>query len=188
MEHEMEKERVCPVWIGYIMASPIRKLKHNPQTILSQYVKEGMNILDIGPGMGFLSIPAAKMTGNNGKVICVDLQEKMLNLLKKRASKKGLSEIIETRLCNADSLNITDLTDIDFALAFSVVHEVPNKKGLFTDIYNSLNKGGRLLFSEPAGHTTDHDFKLSLDIAKQVGFKEEESFDIKYQITKILMK
>jgi len=40
-----------------------------------------MTVLDIGCGMGFFSIPLAPMVGPNGKVIWVDMQEKMLQLL-----------------------------------------------------------------------------------------------------------
>lgn len=35
-------EQVCPVWIGYFLLSPLRKLFQNPNKILSPYVKDGM--------------------------------------------------------------------------------------------------------------------------------------------------
>ena len=92
---------VCPAWLGYFLASPIRKLIHPPQTILTPYVREGMTVLDIGCGMGFFSIPLAQMVGAAGKVICVDMQEKMLKRLEKRAQKAGVSARIETRLCSS---------------------------------------------------------------------------------------
>src|SRR5437867_3779272 len=84
----MEKRKksshsVCPWWIGYILASPVRKLMHNPHTILAPYVNKGMTVLDFGSAMGFFSIPLAQMVGPAGKVICVDMQEKMLERLKK---------------------------------------------------------------------------------------------------------
>jgi len=71
-------EKVCPVWVGYFLASPIRKLYQNPFDILRPYLKEGMKVIDIGSAMGFFSIPAAKMAGSSGKVICIDLQKKCL--------------------------------------------------------------------------------------------------------------
>ncbi|MBW1867352.1 MAG: methyltransferase type 11, partial [Deltaproteobacteria bacterium] len=40
-------EHVCPVWVGYLLASPLRKIFQNPDKILSDYVKEGMKVLDI---------------------------------------------------------------------------------------------------------------------------------------------
>ena len=41
-------KHVCPVWVGYLLASPLRKLFHNPKKILGPYVEEGMKVLDIG--------------------------------------------------------------------------------------------------------------------------------------------
>ena len=120
-------EDVCPFWVGYLLASPIRKLMQNPVKILTPYVKNNMTVLDIGSAMGFFSLPLTEMVGSNGKVICVDLQEKMLQRLKVRAQKKNLLERIETRLCNQDSLCLNGLNNkIDFALAFAMVHEVPD--------------------------------------------------------------
>jgi ubiquinone/menaquinone biosynthesis C-methylase UbiE len=56
-------ERVCPFWVGYILASPLRRLIHNPRKILGDYIKSGMTVLDIGCAMGFFSIGMAKMVG-----------------------------------------------------------------------------------------------------------------------------
>ena len=50
-------DRVCPWWLGYFLASPIRKLVHDPRSILEAYVKSGMTALDIGCAMGFFSLP-----------------------------------------------------------------------------------------------------------------------------------
>jgi len=57
-------EKVCPVWVGYLLASPIRKLFQNPPKILSPYVENGMKVLDIGCVMGFFSLPLARMVGS----------------------------------------------------------------------------------------------------------------------------
>jgi hypothetical protein len=41
--------RVCPWWIGYLLASPLRRwLGQDPAKILSPYVREGMTILEPG--------------------------------------------------------------------------------------------------------------------------------------------
>jgi len=44
--------------------------------------------LDIGSAMGFFSLPMAKMVGAEGKVVCVDLQQKMLDVLEKKSAKQ----------------------------------------------------------------------------------------------------
>ena len=62
---------VCPWWIGYFLASPLRRRIHNPDRILAPYVRSGMRILEIGPGMGFFTIPMAGMVGAEGRIIFV---------------------------------------------------------------------------------------------------------------------
>ena len=163
---------VCPWYIGYLLASPMRRLFQSPEKILSPYIKSGMKILEIGPGMGFFSIPLARLVGATGRIYCIDLQEKMLKNLRHRASKKQLLDRIEIRLCSETSLQVEPLAGIvDFALAFAVVHEVPDQHRLFTEIIQSLKKGGLLLISEPKGHVTKENFESTLIIAQSKGME-----------------
>ncbi|MFC1636367.1 class I SAM-dependent methyltransferase [Planctomycetota bacterium] len=164
-------ERVCPVWIGYLLASPIRKLFQNPKKILGPYVNKGMKVLDIGCAMGFFSLPLAEMVGSNGKVISVDVQEKMIESLEKRARKAGLSDNIEVRMCPSSSLGLDDLKEqIDFAVASAVVHEVPDAASFFSEVYSTIKPGGRLLVAEPKGHVSQEDFEATVSKAEKAGF------------------
>ncbi len=164
-------ERVCPVWIGYLLSSPLRKWLHDPVKILSPYVEEGMKVVDIGSAMGYFSLPLAHLTGPHGKTYCVDLQGKMLAHLKKRASKTGLCERMEMRLCSQHSLELQDLDgQIDFALAFAMVHEVPSPERLFQECYSLLKPGGQLLLAEPRGHVSSQDYAKTLSLAQAQGF------------------
>lgn len=174
MEDQNESHhRVCPWWIGYILASPVRKLLHNPHRILAPYVKDGMTVLDFGSAMGFFSIPLAQMVGPAGKVICIDLQEKMITRLKKRAQKAGVAARIETRFCTQDSLGLEPLAGaMDFALLFAVVHEVPAREALFAGLASALKARANLLVAEPRGHVSAEDFARTLSVAKAHGFVE----------------
>ena len=163
---------VCPFWAGYLLASPLRKLLHNPRRILSPWVNEGMRVLDVGSAMGFFSLPLAEMVGIQGKVICVDLQEKMIGALRKRAEKAGLLNRMETRQCTRQTLGLDDLKEsIDFALAFAVVHEVPDPANFFSEIYRTLKPSARFLFSEPKTHVYLPDFNKSVSTAEKNCFK-----------------
>ena len=164
-------EKVCPAWLGYFLASPIRKLIHPPQTILTPYAEEGMTVLDIGCGMGFFSIPLARMVGAQGRVICVDMEERMLKGLEKRARRAGVSTRIETRLCYQHTIGLQDLAEkIDFALAFAVVHEVPDPPRFFAELSATIVPSGIVLLAEPKGHVSEEEFTSTLSMAKQQGF------------------
>lgn len=169
----------CPWWLGYFLANPVRKLIHHPDKILKPYLKEGMKVMDIGSGMGFFSIPIAKLLGESGQVFCIDLQDKMLRSLERRAAKAGVSEKIIPKLATSKSLQISDLKgQIDFSLAFAVVHEVSSPESFFREIHHALQKEGLLLVAEPKNHVAKRDFESSISIAEKGGFVVREYLEI----------
>ncbi|MCL4548861.1 MAG: class I SAM-dependent methyltransferase, partial [Bacteroidetes bacterium] len=114
------------------------------------------------------------------KVICVDMQEKMLDVLKKRAGKVNLLKRIEPRLCNQESLGLDDLKEkLDFVLAFAMVHEVPDAVPFINEVSATIKRKGCLLISEPAGNVTEEDFKKTISIAERNNLKVIERPKIK---------
>ena len=182
-------ERVCPWWLGPILASPVRRRRHNPAEILGPWVKEGMTIIEPGPGMGFFTIPMAEMVGPSGRVICVDIQEQMLAGVRRRAKKRKLDGRIETRRCDENSLGIDDLAGAaDFVLVFAMVHEVPDPRALFNQLSNALCAGGQMLVAEPAGHVSEADFARTLRIAEHAGLSLVGNPRIPQSLTAVLQK
>ena len=70
--------RVCPWWLGYLLASPLRRLMQDPVKVVAPYVREGMTVLEPGPGMGFFTLELARLVGPSGRVVAVDIQPRML--------------------------------------------------------------------------------------------------------------
>lgn len=183
------KTHICPVWIGYVMANPLRKLQQNPYKILSPYIDKEMKVLEIGPAMGFFSIPMARLTGATGKVYCVDIQQNMLEKLEHRANKAGVGKTIETRLSTSYSLNIDDLKNsIDFALLAYVAHEIPDKDSLFASLSESMKNNSSLLFIEPRGHVNSAAWAESLSIACTHGFQMAQKISISGSRSALLYK
>ena len=163
-------ERVCPWWLGYLLVSPLRRLLEKPEEVLAPHVESGVTAMDIGCGMGFFSLPLAELVGPSGRVICVDLQERMISSLRKRASRAGLADRIQTRVCSVSSLGTQDLEGkVDFVLTFAVVHEVPDAAGLLTQIRDVLAPGGRLLIAEPRGHVSQEALEETVAAAERAG-------------------
>ena len=69
--------RICPWWLGYALASPLRRLMHDPRAILSPLVVEGMTVVEPGPGMGFFTLELARLVGPRGRVVAIDVQPRM---------------------------------------------------------------------------------------------------------------
>jgi ubiquinone/menaquinone biosynthesis C-methylase UbiE len=181
--------RVCPWWLGYLLVNPLRKFFHNPGLLLKPYVREGMTVLEVGSGMGFFTLPLARLVGEHGRVVCVDLQERMLRAVRKRATRAGLMQRIELRVNNSSSVGIDDLQDkVDFALLFAVVHEVPEARQFLLEIHRSLRKGGVLLVAEPSGHVTREAFAAALATAQELGFQAADAPRIRGSHSSLLVK
>ena len=92
---------VCPPWCCFTFDNAFRRLLQNPNRILRPYIKPGWTVLDVGPGMGYFTIPMARLVGDTGKVIAADVQQKMLDGLDHRAFKAGVQERIKLQLTKA---------------------------------------------------------------------------------------
>ncbi|MBW1897317.1 MAG: class I SAM-dependent methyltransferase [Deltaproteobacteria bacterium] len=166
--------RVCPFWVGYLLLSPLRKLLERPDRILGPFVSEGMIVLEPGCGMGCFTLPLARMVGAGGKVVALEIQDKMLSVLSRRAAKAGLSQRIELRSAHPGSLGVDDLSSrIDLAVAIHMVHEVSDRLSFFTEAWDALKSGGKLLVVEPKHHVTQNNFDETVSLAKKVGFEAE---------------
>jgi 2-polyprenyl-3-methyl-5-hydroxy-6-metoxy-1,4-benzoquinol methylase len=164
---------VCPWWVGYWLASPIRRLLENPDKLLSPWLFAGMTVVDIGCAMGFFSLPAARRVRNRGRVVCVDVQERVLKVLNKRARRKGLSDIIETRTCTQETLGLDDFRGrADVVVAYHVVHESLCPARLLAECADALKSGGHLLLAEPAGHISREIRDRVFELAEASGLVE----------------
>ena len=166
-------KHVCPWWLAYTFDNPLRRIFHKPEEIFSPYLTDGMTAIDLGCGMGYFSISMAKMVGGTGRIISVDLQQKMLETLKKRAQKAGVSNRITTLLCDENSIGIHE--EVDFALAFWMAHETPDECTFLTQVHAILKISGKLLLAEPRGHVTGAEFKKTVSLAQEAGFQPIDS-------------
>jgi ubiquinone/menaquinone biosynthesis C-methylase UbiE len=162
-----ENHHVCPWWIAYTFDNPVRKLFHKPHKIFGDYIKEGMTVMDVGCGMGYFSIGMAKLVGATGKIIAVDLQQKMLDVMHRRARRSGVADRIMPHRCEADTIGIQE--PVDFILAFWMVHEVSDKNYFFGQLQSLLAPEGKILIAEPKMHVTAEALDKTIEIAKNNG-------------------
>jgi 2-polyprenyl-3-methyl-5-hydroxy-6-metoxy-1,4-benzoquinol methylase len=69
----MQGHDVMPWWLNYLLVNPIRRLFDSPKKTLQPVVAKGMTIIEPGCGMGYFSLPMARMIGSRGKLYCLDL-------------------------------------------------------------------------------------------------------------------
>jgi ArsR family transcriptional regulator len=109
-------------------------------------IKEGDTVLDLGSGAGFDCFLAAKKVGDSGKVIGVDMTEKMINKARENAEKNGYKNV-EFKLGEIEKLPIGD-DSIDVAISNCVINLVPDKSKAFQEVYRVLKTGGRMYLSD----------------------------------------
>jgi ubiquinone/menaquinone biosynthesis C-methylase UbiE len=169
---------VCPWWFAYTFDNFLRRLVHDPRKIFAFLVREGMTVLDVGCGMGYFSIGLAGMVGASGRVIAVDLQEKMLSVLRQRAGKAGVGGRIVTHRCRDDDLELRD--PVDFALAFWMVHETPDAESFFRQVAAAMKRKSLLLIAEPAFHVTAGEFARIVESARSAGLRRREAPTVRF--------
>jgi ubiquinone/menaquinone biosynthesis C-methylase UbiE len=160
---------VCPWWLAYFFDNPVRRIIHPPESVLGGLIRTGQTALDIGCGMGYFTLAMADMVGPQGRVFAVDIQEQMLARVMKRAEKRGLQGRIHPHKGELSTLGQTG--SVDFAVAFWMVHEVPDRLEFLKSVRQTLKPGGCFLVAEPLIHTSASDFSLTLDTAQQAGLK-----------------
>jgi len=148
-----------------------------------------MLVIEPGPGMGFFTLELARLVGPQGRVVAVDVQERMLAALRRRAARAGLADRLETRLATPGDLGVADLAgQVDFALLFHMLHEVPDQAALLASVYAALKPDGRLLLVEPRGHVSAAQFAASLALCRTVGLVSAYMAGVSQPLRAVLSK
>ena len=159
---------VCPWWLAPSLDNPLRRLIHDPDRLLSGLISEGQAALDIGCGPGYFTIPLARGVGEGGQVVAIDLQAEMLEIVRRKAARAGLSDRIKLHNAEPEALGVSG--QFDFALAFWMLHEVPDQGALLRQVHDMLKPGGSLLVVEPKMHVPARAFQRTVEFTIQAGF------------------
>jgi len=163
---------VCPPSELKKLNNPLRRLVHNPRRLLSPHVGPGDTALDLGCGGGFFTVELARLVGPEGRVIAVDLQPEMLDFTRERVTKVGLLDRVTLHRCRDDDLGLAGV-EADFALAFYIVHEVPDRQAFLAQLARLLKSGARFLMVEPRHHASSAVLNEITGEAEKVGLSVE---------------
>ena len=164
----VRRRHVCPRWFCFTFDNVLRKLVHRPARLVLPYLQPGAMALDVGAGIGYFTIPMARAVGPSGRVIAADVQPAMLSAIERRARRAGLSERVRTHLSEPAALGVKET--VDFALAFWVIHEVPEPAKLLREIHATIRPGGFFLLVEPRLHVSPKQFEELISAACAAGF------------------
>ncbi len=177
---------VCPWWLAYTFDHRLRLLAHNPLKLFGKYVRPNMTVVDLGCGLGFNALGLAKLVGDKGRVVALDIQQKMLEGVMRRAKKMGLERRIEPHLATETDLCLD--VNAQFILAFYMVHEVPDPDRFLAQVANNLSAKGRFMMVEPPLHVSEKNFQKSIARAEKSGLVLEERHKILFGQTAVFAK
>jgi SAM-dependent methyltransferase len=126
---------------------PEREAEEKPDLLLKALkLKSGDVVADIGAGTGYYSWRMAKEVGEKGLVYAVDIQQEMLDLLAKKMTERGISNV-KGVLGTITDPKLTGQS-VDLVLMVDVYHEFDHPFEMVQAICRALKPGGRVAFVE----------------------------------------
>lgn len=149
-EHPLTGRRIAPVMgVGGAdwLERSAREKEEAPEAALDAIgIQKGMNVADIGAGTGYFSIRIARRVGPAGKVYANDIQPEMLDRLREKSEREGLTNI-ETVLGSEADPKLPP-GKMDLVILVDVYHEFSRPQAMLQKIRASLKPDGRLILLE----------------------------------------
>jgi ubiquinone/menaquinone biosynthesis C-methylase UbiE len=146
-------------------------------------IKPGQTVCDMGCGNGFYTLKMAKLVGDKGRVLAVDIQPEMLSLLDKQIKRRHLDNI-EPILSTPIDPRLPE-GKVDLILIVDVYHEFSYPEHMLLAMRKSLKPSGRIALAEFRLEDPTVPIKLLHKMSKEQilaeyrpnGFKLVEQFD-----------
>ncbi len=128
-------------WVAYQEALDSRIRIYGEPVLASAGLRPGMRVLDVGAGCGDLTLAAAHVVGDAGKVVGVDISRPMLARARERATGLGNVDFIEH-----DASTFTSDAPFDAILSRFGVMFFDDPAGAFRNLHGAVAPGGSLTF------------------------------------------
>ena len=136
-----------PSFFAPLIDNPVRRKIQSP-AVIAQWmgVKEGMLILEIGPGSGTFTFEIAKHVGDDGCVYAIDIQESIVTALGEKVEQLGVDNV-SVRQASAYDLPFSN-GYFDRVFMVTVLGEIPDKRKALLEIKRVLKDEGLLAIGE----------------------------------------
>ncbi len=146
-----EDQKPMP-WLAFQLMRCVMNIRKRFRNIEEEIslagIEPGLYILDFGCGLGFNTIPAAKVVGDTGRIFALDLSEQALKIIREKIRKNRLKNI-EIIHSGCD----TGLKDksIDLVYLHNTLPMIKEKQKALDEITRVIKTGGRLSYMSRTG-------------------------------------
>ena len=160
---------------------PERIREEMPDDVVANMGLESDHVVaDIGAGSGYFSFRIADRVPS-GKVLAVDIQPEMLQLIERQKTDTGVANI-EGVLGQIDNPNLAP-NSIDAAIMVDAYHEFSHPFEMINGIYNALRPGGRIFLLEYRGEDDSVPIRPLHKMTEEQVVKEMSVFGLKWTET-----
>jgi SAM-dependent methyltransferase len=115
-------------------------------TVDGFHINRGRTVLELGPGTGYFTVEVASRLGPEGRLVCVDIQPKMIGALRRRLRREAVTNALPL-VGNALALPLAGRS-VDGAFLVTVLGEVPDRLKALAELRRVLKPGGILSITE----------------------------------------
>jgi ubiquinone/menaquinone biosynthesis C-methylase UbiE len=160
----------CPSILAWSLESKFFQRFNGTRIVLDRLgLQPGQKVLEIGPGPGRLLIPAAKRVLPGGGAVGIDIQPKMIECLKRRASDAGITNL-HSIVGDATNNHVPDAS-FDIVFLCTALGEIPDRTAALAQCYRALKPEGILSITEMFGDPHYQTRSVVRRLAEEVGFR-----------------
>lgn len=165
-----------PGFATQLIDNPLRRrFVQRPEVLAKRMgLEPGMTVVEIGPGKGSYTIVFAGKVLPGGKVYAVDIQEYVVERLRKRIEKEGIINVIP-KIDNAYELSFED-SSVDRVVTIACLPEIPEPVKVLRECHRILKPDGLVCLSELFPDPDYPRRKTEKRWADEAGFELEEEF------------
>ncbi len=154
-----------PHFLTNLIDNPIRRRIQPPESTPTRHgIRTGMRVLEVGPGNGTYTLATGQAVGEEGRVVAIDIEPRIIEKLKQRVELEGAGNI-EVRIADVHKLPFPEAS-FDVIYMITVIGEIPSPGEAMHEFHRVLRHGGTLAFSE---FLPDPDFSLPRTLAELAG-------------------
>ncbi len=165
----------CPSWLSWMLE--IGGTRDRPfgrgRAIDELDLRPGLRVADVGCGPGVLTLPIARAVAPGGEVVALDMQAKMLDRMRRRVDKAGVTNV--HTVCAGAGDGQLPREYFDRAVLSTVLGEIPERVRALREIRDALKPGGYLVVAEVFGDPHYQFKRKVIQLAREAGLDPGET-------------